>query len=107
MVACCLVLENTFAAYRVPIFVLPLEVGSLYCCPTFNQIVDKFYSTSSFVLLLSSRLFRYIPFFVKHPDLVWLVPFFLMYLYAHAFLKAYALFTLTNVRFKNLSSLAM
>lgn len=46
---------------------------------------------------MASRLLRYIPYLAGHPNEVWLLPFFLLHLYAHTLLKVYALFTLTNV----------
>ena len=54
-------------------------------------------SLSTFCLLMASRMFRYIPHIVQNPGQIWLTPFFLMHLYAHTYLKIYALFTLTNV----------
>jgi hypothetical protein len=45
-----------------------------------------------------TRLIRYVPHVVAHPDALPYLPALVVYLYAHAALKLYALFTLQNVR---------
>lgn len=99
------VFEDFIALHRAPLSLCSMEVN--ICLPVEmvqikGRCADSDTSNHAFFLVMGSRLIRYIPYLLANPLHLWLVPFFLIHLYAHTLLKIYALFTLTNVSDCNL-----